>query len=256
MSKDKEVDEANLNRKDTIKLVKERVKIEREEKKNDVKSIVELDAVDREIANLLIEYPSLPKTKIAEIVGIARKTLYVRMAKPAFQKLMREWYMPEEGLKKEIKNDALRRLRKIIKLGADEVALRACQFILSADYDKSTLEISGVQERIYKVQFGDGGQLYQEVIDVKADVEKRMQSTNAIDMLKALPENQKAAATGTDGQNVEKKAKPVKKEEKKEPPKEPKKRGRPPGPPKEKPKKEPKPRGRKPIQPITKDIDI
>lgn len=154
------------------------------------KAEFDLDKCDERIIQLIVEYPAMSKTRVAKLVGICKNTLVKRMKKPAFQRALEDIQKNAGALLQEVQTAAMRRLRRLINSSDEQIALNAVKLALTPIFNQATVNVNNLEERIYRVQFGEGGQIFQETIDVPAD---KAQKLKMADMLKSIgydvPEN-------------------------------------------------------------------
>lgn len=143
----------------------------------------ELDKLDERIIQLLVEYPTMAKTKIAKLCGVSNQTLYNRMKKPTFKRALEDLQKNAGALLQDVQTAAMRRLRRLINSSDESIALNAVKLALTPVFNQSTVNVNNLEERIYRVQFGEGGQIFQETIDVPAD---KAQKLKMADMLKNI----------------------------------------------------------------------
>ena len=118
-----------------------------------------LDATDEKILKLLIEYPSINKLKLAQLVGLSRNGLRGRITKPAFIKAMADLQRNGVEMVKELQDIAMKRMRKLIYSKQEKIALEASKFVLQPVFNLATVNVATVEEKIYRVQYGEGGQV-------------------------------------------------------------------------------------------------
>lgn len=123
----------------------------------------ELDQTDERIIQLLIEYPNITKTKLGEVLGVTRKTIHCRLRKPSVQRAMTDLRKNGIELIKDVQTQGIRRLRQLIQSKDEKIALDAARFVLLPVFNQGNLTVSQVQERVFRVQFGEGGQLFTDV---------------------------------------------------------------------------------------------
>jgi hypothetical protein len=143
----------------------------------------DLDKLDERLIQLIVEYPAMPKTRIAKLCSITKQTLYNRMKKPSFKRALEDLQKNAGSLLSDVQTAAMRRLRRLIQSSDETIALNAVKLALAPVFNQSTVNVNNLEERIYRVQFGEGGQMFQETIDVPAD---KAQKLKMADMLASL----------------------------------------------------------------------
>lgn len=123
----------------------------------------ELDKMDERMVGLMIEYPGITKTKLAGILNVTRKTLYAHLAKPAVARALVDLQKNGVDLIKEVQTSAMRRMRRLIASPDERVALDAARFVLQPMFNQASLHVTETQEKVYRVQFGEGGAMYTDV---------------------------------------------------------------------------------------------
>jgi len=119
-------------------------------------------------------------TNVAQILGITRKTLYLRLQKPAALRAMADLQKNGVDLVKEVQTSAMRRMRRLVQSGDEKIALEAAKFVLMPMFNHAQLNVNEVKERIYRVQFGEGGQMFTDV----QSVENNDKKLTPLDLLK------------------------------------------------------------------------
>lgn len=138
-------------------------KLNRMKAMQDARTNYELDKTDERIIQLMIEYPSITKTRLALVLGVTRKTIHARLRKPSVQRAFVDLQKSGIQLIKDVQEQGIRRLRKLIQSTDEKIALDAARFVLLPMFNQSSVTVNNVQDKIYKVQFGEGGQLYTDV---------------------------------------------------------------------------------------------
>lgn len=156
-------------------------KVVRMKAMQDARTNYELDKTDERLVQLMIEYPAVTKTKLAEVLGVTRKTIHTRLRKPSVQRAFADLQKSGVELIKDVQSQGIRRLRQLIQSKDEKIALDAARFVLIPVFNQSSLSVTQVQEKVYRVQFGEGGQLF---TDIQMLEEKTDDKLKPLDFLK------------------------------------------------------------------------
>ena len=146
-------------------------KLNRMKAMQDARTDYELDKTDERIIQLMLEYPAITKTKLATVLGFSRKTIHDRLRKPSVQRAFVDLRKNGVQLIKDVQEQGIRRMRKLIQSTDERIALDAARFVLLPMFNQGSINVTNVQEKVYRVQFGDGGQMFtdMETINVGDD---------------------------------------------------------------------------------------
>lgn len=117
-----------------------------------------LDNIDQILLRQLTEYPETTIAELATLIGYSDTGTRKRLAKPSFQKAIAEVQQTTDQALKGLAFYAIRKVRKLIDSLDDRVALEACKLALN-QYANRTESESTATEIIYKVRFGENGQI-------------------------------------------------------------------------------------------------
>lgn len=148
-----------------------------------------IDELDRVIIKHLVEYPNTTQKELAKVANLSMSGIRHRINRPAFKKAMEDLHAKTEEIFLKAQTLAARRLMKLIQSDDDTIALRACNMALQPMINKATIDVNQSIEKVYRVRFGEQGQMFQEVLEAET-VEKKT-------TLDLLTEND-AAKNGTD----------------------------------------------------------
>lgn len=127
-----------------------------------------LDEVDYQILQILLKMPGATQDKIGAELGYSRSVIGKRTRRPAFKAAIIEHTKKAVDHCEEVQAAAMRRLKALISNHDPEVALKAVKLALQPFFNTVNINSSNIDEIIYRVQFGDGGTLFQTKEELKA----------------------------------------------------------------------------------------
>ena len=140
-----------------------------------------IDDVDKRIIQHLLEYPDTTQKDLANQFGYSVSGIINRIKRPAFVNAMKDMHLKTMDIYLSAQTLAARRLMKLIQSSDEQVALKACNLALHPLVNQATLNVNASVEKIYRVRFGEQGQMFQEVLDIEAEPEVK---TTTLDILR------------------------------------------------------------------------
>lgn len=140
-----------------------------------------LDEVDHKLLRQLMEYPETTQKELAKMVGFSPSGLKKRIDRPAFKNAMKDIHLKTMDIFLKAQKLAARKLMKLVQSDDEQVALKACGMVMAPLINQATLNVNASVEKVYRVRFGEQGQMYQEVLDLEAEPEEPKTS---LDLLK------------------------------------------------------------------------
>lgn len=101
-----------------------------------------LDEVDRKLLALKLEKPGLSLASLAEEVHLNLQTVWLRVNKPNFKKVLADYQRHAIDIIKDARNDAARQLVKLIHAHDERVSAQVCLAILADALPGSKLSVN------------------------------------------------------------------------------------------------------------------
>lgn len=127
----------------------------------------ELDEVDREILKVMVDYPDISASDVAEAVNITPYQLKARQDRPSFRRAHEDLTATAEAYMKHVQASAVRKLHALVRDNDKKIALQAIKIALQPMLNKQEININQRREIVFRTKIGESGQLLQEVIEVE-----------------------------------------------------------------------------------------
>ena len=133
-----------------------------------------LDQVDRQMLQILIEFPAITNEDLSKHVGLGAEQVRRRRVRPAFNKAYDRAIEPVEDILKRALPIAARKMLELTKSDDKRIAFEAAKCLLGPILNRVTVEHSVPKMKVYKSEVrGDGTivrSLVEELIEAPTDV--------------------------------------------------------------------------------------
>jgi hypothetical protein len=144
-------------------------------KKDDLYEEYKLDQVDRQLLNILVEFPAITNEELAKHIGLCAAQVRRRRLRPAFNKAYDRAIEPVEDILKRALPIAARKMLELTKCDDKKIAFEAAKCLLGPILNRVTVDHNVQKVKVYKSEVRSDGTLVRHLVEELLEAKEKEQ---------------------------------------------------------------------------------